>query len=125
MFRKYMTGILILGLILFLNCQAAYTAQSESRIKVGISPFSPFVILLEEEPVGLSIDLWQALSRETALDFEFVKYKGVADKLKHLQEGSIDIAIGGITITEKREVRIRRQSSPAVDWKSYRSWEDI
>jgi len=104
MFRKHMTGTVILGFVLFLNCQAVYAAQSETRIKVGISPFSPFVILSEEEPTGLSIDLWQALSRETGLDFEFVKYKGVADKLKHLQKGSIDIAIGGITITEKREV---------------------
>ena len=103
MLRKHMAGILILGLILFLNCQTVYAAQSEKRIKVGISPFSPFIILSEEEPTGLSIDLWQALSRETELDFEFVKYEGVADKLKHLQEGSIDIAIGGITITEKRE----------------------
>jgi ABC-type amino acid transport substrate-binding protein len=104
MFRKQMTGVFILGFVLFLNCQAVYAAQSETRIKVGISPFSPFVILSEEEPTGLSIDFWQALSRETGLDFEFVKYKGVADKLKHLQKGSIDIAIGGITITEKREV---------------------
>jgi len=96
MFRKHMTGILILGLILFLNCQAVYAAQSEKRIKVGISPFSPFIVLSEEEPIGLSIDLWHALSRETELDFEFVKHKGVADKLRHLQEGSIDVAIGGI-----------------------------
>ncbi len=103
MFRKQRTGMLILELILFLNCQAVYAAQSETRIKVGISPFSPFIILSEEEPKGLSIDLWQALSRETELDFEFVKCMGVADKLKRLQEGSIDIAIGGITITEKRE----------------------
>jgi ABC-type amino acid transport substrate-binding protein len=103
MFRKQRTGILILGLILSLNCQAIYAAQSETRIKVGISPFSPFIILSEDEPTGLSIDLWQALSREIELDFEFVKCMGVADKLKRLQEGSIDIAIGGITITEKRE----------------------
>lgn len=103
MFRKQMTGVFILGFVLFLNCQAVSAAQSETRIKVGISPFSPFVILSEEEPIGLSIDLWRALSRETGLDFEFVEYKGVADKLKNLQEGSIDIAIGGITLTEKRE----------------------
>ncbi|MGD9324907.1 MAG: transporter substrate-binding domain-containing protein, partial [Desulfobacterales bacterium] len=103
MFRKHMTGILILELILFLSCAAAYAAQSETKIKVGISPFSPFIIMSEEEPIGLSIDLWQALSRETGLDFEFVIYEGVVDKLRNLQEGSIDIAIGGITITEKRE----------------------
>ncbi|MGD9363093.1 MAG: transporter substrate-binding domain-containing protein, partial [Desulfobacterales bacterium] len=74
MFRKHMTGILILELILFLSCAAAYAAQSETKIKVGISPFSPFIIMSEEEPIGLSIDLWQALSRETGLDFEFVIY---------------------------------------------------
>ena len=96
MFRKQMTGVFILGFVLFLNCQAVNAGQSETRIKVGISPFSPFVILSEEEPMGLSIDLWHALSRETELDFEFVKHKGVADKLRHLQEGSIDVAIGGI-----------------------------
>ncbi|MGD9362769.1 MAG: transporter substrate-binding domain-containing protein, partial [Desulfobacterales bacterium] len=86
-----------------LSCAAAYAAQLETKIKVGISPFSPFIIMSEEEPIGLSIDLWQALSRETGLDFEFVIYEGVVDKLRNLQEGSIDIAIGGITITEKRE----------------------
>jgi len=32
-----------------------------------------------------------------------VECKGVADKLKRLREGQIDIAIGGITITEQRE----------------------
>ena len=99
MFHQQMTGTLILGLILFLSCQAAYPAQSETRIKVGISPFSPFIIMSKEGPIGLSIDLWQALSRETGLDFEFVKHEGVADKLNNLQEGSLDVAIGGITIS--------------------------
>jgi ABC-type amino acid transport substrate-binding protein len=103
MFRKQMSGVFILGFVLFLNCQAVYAAQSETRIKVGISPFPPFIIMSEEKPIGLSIDLWQALSRETGLDFEFVIFEGVADKLKGLQEGSIGIAIGGINITEKRE----------------------
>ena len=70
MSRKHMTGVFILGFVLFLNCQAVSAAQSETRIKVGISPFSPFIILSEEEPIGLSIDLWQALSRETGLNFE-------------------------------------------------------
>lgn len=104
MLRNLRPAIFILGLILFLNCQAVNATQSETRIKVGISPFSPFVILSEEEPKGLSIDLWHALSREIGLDFEFVECIGVADKLKRLQEGSIDIAIGGITITKKREL---------------------
>jgi len=103
MFRKQRTGIFILGIIILLSCQTVDATQPDSMIKVGISPFSPFVILAGDEPKGLSIDLWQALSRETELDFEFIECKNVVDKLKRLQEGRIDIAIGGITITEKRE----------------------
>ena len=103
MFRKPTTAMFILGLIIFLSCQTVDATQTDSRIKVGISPFSPFIILSGEEPKGISIDLWQALSRETELDFEYIKCASVADKLNRLQEGSIDIAIGGITITEKRE----------------------
>jgi ABC-type amino acid transport substrate-binding protein len=51
----------------------------------------------------MSVDLWQALARELDIDFEYVECKGVTDKLKRLQEGSIEIAIGGITITQERE----------------------
>ncbi len=95
--------MLIFASILILICLAATAARSDSVLKVGISPFSPFVIESTQKPRGMSIDLWQALAREMGTDFEYVECKGVADKLKRLQEGSIDIAIGGITITEERE----------------------
>ncbi|CAB1076683.1 hypothetical protein D1AOALGA4SA_4478 [Olavius algarvensis Delta 1 endosymbiont] len=99
---KHYGALVILGLMLVLAGQPA-AAQSDSVLKVGISPFSPFVMLSEEEPMGLSIDIWEALSRELERKYEFVECQGVADKLKRLQEGRIDIAIGGISITEDRE----------------------
>ncbi len=79
-------------------------AQTEPTLRVGISPFSPFVILSENQPIGYSIDVWEALSRELEINYEFVKCAGVADKLQRLKEGQIDVAIGGITITEEREL---------------------
>ena len=103
MLHRKRAEIFVLGVLILLSCQTVDAAQPGSRIKVGISPFSPFTILSDKEPKGLSIDLWRAVSHETDLDFEFIECKSVADKLKRLQEGSIDIAIGGITITEKRE----------------------
>jgi hypothetical protein len=36
-------------------------------------------------------------------EYGCVECTGVADKLKRLCEGQIDIVIGGITITEQRE----------------------
>jgi glutamine transport system substrate-binding protein len=47
--------------------------------------------------------VWQALARRLGTNFEYVECRGVVDKLIRLKEGSIDIAIGGITITEERE----------------------
>ena len=90
-------------LISFQICIAFNAAQAEKVLKVGISPFSPFVILSDGEPAGMTIDLWQSLSREINAKYEYVVCEGVADKLKRLEEGRIDIAIGGITITEERE----------------------
>ena len=97
-------GVIIIGVLMVL--QGTHTvdaAQPESRVKVGISPFSPFVILEGEKPVGAAIDLWRLLALKIDVDYEFVECTGVADKLNRLKDGQIDIAIGGITITSERE----------------------
>ena len=94
----------ILFVILITMGQSLGAAQTEPTLRVGISPFSPFVILSEDQPIGYSVDAWEALSRELGINYEFVKCAGVADKLKRLKEGQIDLAIGGITITEEREL---------------------
>jgi ABC-type amino acid transport substrate-binding protein len=51
----------------------------------------------------MSIDLWQAIALQIDREFEYVTCTGVGDKLQRLEQGRIDIAIGGITITEERE----------------------
>ena len=83
----------MLALFLVLICQPVDAAQSETVLKVGISPFSPFVILSPNGPTGMSIDLWQALAFHLETQFAYVECKGVGDKLERLKEGSIDIAI--------------------------------
>ena len=95
--------MLIMLSIVILIGQPLDAAQSDSILKVGISPFSPFVVLTPSGPAGMSVDMWQALANQLDREFEFVECEGVGDKLKRLREGSIDIAIGGITITEERE----------------------
>jgi len=97
-------GLFILALMLILAGHPADAGQSDPVLKIGISPFSPFALLSPNGPTGMSIDMWQAIALQLDREFEFVACKGVGDKLKRLEEGSIDIAIGGITVTEEREV---------------------
>lgn len=103
MIFKPQRGLFILALMLILVGQPVDAGQSDPVLKVGISPFSPFAILSDNGSAGMSIDMWQAIALQIDREFEYVVCKGVGDKLKRLEEGSIDIAIGGITITEERE----------------------
>jgi ABC-type amino acid transport substrate-binding protein len=96
-------GLFLLALLLILVSQPVDAAQPDPVLKVGISPFSPFVVLAPTGPTGMSIDMWQAIARQIDRKFEYVACKGVGDKLQRLEQGSIDVAIGGITITEERE----------------------
>jgi len=103
MILKPKRGLFLLALILILVSQPVDAAQSDPVLKVGISPFSPFVVLSPNGPAGMSIDMWQVIARLIDREFEYVACKGVDDKLQRLEKGSIDIANGGITITEERE----------------------
>ena len=97
--------IFAIGWVLLSSGWPAFAAESEQILKVGISPFSPFVMLSEDGPRGCSIDYWKKLAELLKTRYEFVECTGVADKLKRLANGEIDIAIGGITITEERETQ--------------------
>jgi ABC-type amino acid transport substrate-binding protein len=103
MFLRQLPCMAILVLSLILCGRPLDAAQSESELRVGISPFTPFVILDGEKPTGVSIDIWRILAGETGIRYDFIVCKGVGDKLQRLKDGGIDIAIGGITITEARE----------------------
>ena len=98
--------VLAIGLILFIHTWPVSASESERVLKVGISPFSPFVMLSEDDPpIGCSIDFWKKIAELLETRYEFVECTGVADKLKKLAQGEIDVAIGGITITEERETQ--------------------
>jgi len=94
---------LILAVFLMMSCLTINAIASDTVLRVGINPFSPMAVLTPNGPSGFSVDIWQALARRLGVDFEYVACEDVGDKLKRLREGSIDIAIGGITITEQRE----------------------
>ncbi|MGD9251910.1 MAG: transporter substrate-binding domain-containing protein [Desulfobacterales bacterium] len=86
--------------------EAISAGTERDKLRVGISPFEPFVILNADSPRGVAIDSWEALIPYLGVGFEFVVCEGVADKLQKLGDGAIDVAIGGITITEDRESEI-------------------
>ena len=83
-----------------------HAAAQDNTLKVGISPFTPFVIFSENRQNGFSVDLWKAIAQRLGVEYEFVRSQGVKEKLQSLTDGRTDVAIGGITITEERETKV-------------------
>jgi ABC-type amino acid transport substrate-binding protein len=95
--------VLITITISVIFCNITDAGEAEETLRVGISPFAPFVILSGDQPIGVSIDIWHAIADKLRIEYEYVESEGVDGKLKNLKEGKTDIAIGGITITQARE----------------------
>ncbi len=106
--RKWRRGgiaIVALLVMFFISCTCG-AEEEAALLRVGVSPFTPFVILDGEKPVGYSIDIWDSVKAELELESRYVPSSGVAEKLGQLMERRIDVAIGGISITEERERKI-------------------
>jgi len=99
-------GIVVFVFIFVVLSLPAHAADPDKILKVGISPFTPFVISSENEHKGFSVDLWKAIAKQLEVEYEFIWSPGVAEKLQNLSKGRTDVAIGGITITEDRETQV-------------------
>lgn len=84
---------------------AAEAPAAQTKVRVAVSPFAPF-ILTEGELRGFSIDLWKRVADKMRVDYELVRYDGVNEKIASLEEGAVDVAIGGITFTPEREAAL-------------------
>ncbi len=88
-------------------------SAEESKLKIGISAYAPFVIGGENLQQGFSIDLWKRIADKNDWEYEFV-YSDFRTKLANIENKKVDLAIGGITITADRE-RIMDFSSPTFN----------
>lgn len=83
--------------------------QEQETVLVAIKPSEPWVMYdatkppSERQPVGFSIDLWNAIAKEINVKTEWVYKKTVPEILEALQIGEVDVGVGSITILRERE----------------------
>ena len=87
----------------WLLVSSAWAGEPAKRLRVGISPFPPFVITDGAEPEGASIDLWRALAQQLGVEYELVLSADMAANIRAVVDGKVDVAVGGLTITKRRE----------------------
>ena len=83
----------------------ARAPEADGPVVVAISPFAPFATPDADggPPTGFSIDLWSAVARAEGLEFSYVAFPNVAEKLGAVTAGEAGVAIGGISVTLERE----------------------
>ena len=98
----------IVGVVLA-SCLVVVPKSAAESLKIATKSFEPFVFFdpSASPPVkGYSIELWNDIARDLAIESEFVVYETTPAILEAVQSGQADIGISGITITEEREKSI-------------------
>ena len=89
---KTVKHIIITGLMnLALWGAVAPAGADPGSLLVGICPFTPFIILDDEEqPKGFAVDLWERMARELNLDFTYIHRKNTGGIEADLAESRLN-----------------------------------
>jgi polar amino acid transport system substrate-binding protein len=71
-------------------------------LRVGVAGSPPFVIQTGDRIEGISLEVWQEVTRMTSHNYNLIPYKSVEASLDAVANGELDAAIGPIGITPKR-----------------------
>jgi polar amino acid transport system substrate-binding protein len=75
----------------------------KQKIIVGVAVSPPFNIRNADGSwTGIAIELWREIAQELALDFEF-RETNLAGNFAGLAQGWLDVSVGPLSITERRE----------------------
>ncbi len=81
------------------------SAEMPDVLQVGIKEAPPFAIRSETGVwSGIAVDLWTQIARDQDLRFEY-RERDLKGMLGGIEDGSLDLAIGAITVTPEREQR--------------------
>ena len=95
------------ALIALLICAEPIRAET---LRVGVTGSPPFVIKEGEKTSGISLDVWLHIAEENDLTYELISQSSPKKGIQALNDGSIDLLIGPISITP------RRLAMPNVDF---------
>ncbi len=78
-------------------------AQAPRKLHVGVLVGEPFVIAENDHFTGYSIDYWEKIAADLGVAFEYVPVTNQDQIVAMLNDGSLDLVIGGIGMLPDRE----------------------
>jgi len=81
-------------------------AQPSQKLRVGVVVGEPFVIANAERYSGYSIDYWEKIAADLGIAFEYVPVTNQDQIIAMLNDGSLDLVIGGVGMLSDREAAL-------------------
>ncbi len=81
-------------------------APEPQPLKVGVSGSEPFVIREGDALTGVSVAIWEAMAIELEREHELIEVASPDDAIARVEEGTLDLAIGPISISSARARRV-------------------
>ncbi len=90
------------SVVLALACCSSALPLQANQLKVGISGSAPFVIKDGNHISGISLEIWRRVAEDNNLSYELIPQPTPIAGLEAVDEGSIDVLVGPISITSRR-----------------------
>lgn len=105
---KFITVFLLICAVLVpaLTAQLAPAAfaQAPQKLRVGVYVAAPFAIATGDHYTGYSIDYWEKIAADLGLAFEYVPMTSQEEAVTMLNDGTLDLVIGGVGMLPDREI---------------------
>lgn len=75
-------------------------------LRVGFYVSPPFVMKEENRLTGMAVELWERTASEFGRQFDYQEFPTIRELVQATSDGTIDIALTNLTITENRAQRI-------------------
>jgi polar amino acid transport system substrate-binding protein len=97
-------ALVAVGVVGLASLFAPESATSAGPVTVAIKPVEPFVYFNgDDPPTGYSIDLWNEIAAQLALDTTWVEYETVGQVIYALSLDEVGAGIAAISMTKARE----------------------
>ncbi len=101
--RISLQGAALLALALMASAVLAAAAEEAVPSIVGVSAFPPYVMETDGGLEGFDIDIWNEVAETVGVDTTY-RVMDFESLLEAIEEGSVDVGLGGISITHDREL---------------------
>ncbi len=92
-----------IGIIFLFNACVIRFSFAENVLRVGVVSIPPFAYQEQGVYKGIAIELWTKIAKENKWKYRYVAHDFASEKLLLLlQNHTIDVAIGGISVINKR-----------------------